>query len=66
MIFINNTLQLLNRVRCQRNLYKDMILHFKQNHYAFRHLGCNISNPTMRTGQDFKSAQFDKKISQLR
>ena len=22
--------------------------------------GCNISNPTMRTGLDFKSAQFDQ------
>ena len=23
------------------------------------HTVCNISNPTMRTGLDFKSAQFD-------
>ena len=24
------------------------------------HLWCNISNPTMRTGRDFESAQFDQ------
>ncbi len=58
---ITQCLTYQNRVKLSKMMNKEYLFNnfFVCIQCPFRNILCNVSNPTMRTGLDFKSAQFD-------